>query len=196
MSNLRSPKEHLDGIPKRSSLPVCMIRDHDTQFRQASTRRERQRRLQRPNCDAAHSNRLRARLYSMHVTAWLMRPRWRDYPLLSGVMEAWYVVISAIPGAITSAERVAGAECGDRLRAPVGWLYRQQLQRLDNRWRRLDHGWRWGRHAWRRDAHGSAVSPAARAGLVPGRWRWRRADLGQRQRSQRASDHAHGGAGW
>jgi hypothetical protein len=57
----------------------------------------------------------------MQVIAWLIVASASDH-LFSGIDGGWYAVISAIPGAITSTEMVAGAQCGVCLRAAAGGL--------------------------------------------------------------------------
>jgi hypothetical protein len=57
----------------------------------------------------------------MQVIAWLIAASACDHHS-SGIDGGWYVVISAIPNAITLAGMVAGVDCGVRLRTPADWL--------------------------------------------------------------------------
>jgi hypothetical protein len=57
----------------------------------------------------------------LQVIAWLIVASACDH-LSSGIDGGWYVVISAIPMAITLADMVAGVERGGHLRAPTDWL--------------------------------------------------------------------------
>ena len=75
----------------------------------------------RHKCDAAHRNRLCTCVYSIQVIAWLIVASASNHHF-SAIDGGRYVVISAIPNAITVADMVAGVESGVRLRAPVDWL--------------------------------------------------------------------------